>query len=235
MLRNFPFAPRRLESKPTDTLIGAANESFEISSLREVKGRRVIGSLGEDPEDLSVAACVKRSSRHDHLKEGERHETGAGKGEENPSRLEKLESKEVDILVPPAAAAQLTPRFDKFGGIQDNEVKQAARVAEIAKNLEDVSVDVFEAIFIEVVEFPVLICQRESSGRGINVRYLYRAGLERMNAESPGVGEGVKHLGALRIVGRHHAVFSLVEVATCFLAVLDVYEEPAIFFPDHEK
>ncbi len=105
-----------------------ANEAFEISAFREVERRRMVLGLCEDPQHLSLTSRIKGSIGHNLLKEVRREQSRTRKGEESSPWLEKLEGKEIDVLVTPRSLEQVASGVHKFRGVQDDEVKAAVGV-----------------------------------------------------------------------------------------------------------
>ena len=89
----------------------------------------MVPGLAEKADDLRFSMGVKSSISDDLLEEESRHKPGAGKGEEDSSLSEQLESEEVDILVPAARPFDLAAGFDKSRRVEDDEVELPARMA----------------------------------------------------------------------------------------------------------
>ena len=89
----------------------------------------MVPGLTEKADDLRFSMRVKSCISDDLLEEESRHKPGAGKSEKEPSLPEQLESQEVDVLVPAARLRDLAAGFDKFRGVQDDEVELTAGFA----------------------------------------------------------------------------------------------------------
>jgi len=89
----------------------------------------MVPGLAEKADDLRIPMRVKSRISDNLLEEERRHKPGAGKSEKDASLPEQLESEEVDVLVSAARPFELAAGFDKFRGVEDDEVELAAGFA----------------------------------------------------------------------------------------------------------
>jgi hypothetical protein len=150
-------------------------------------------------------------------------------------RVEKLEGKEIDVLVASRSLKHPASRVNKFRGIQSNEVKAPVEVSKLAQNLEDISLQVINLERVKPVDLQIAASELHGACGRLHLRYMVRSASQCPDPESAGIGKAVEDRGAVGIIRKGLPVLALVQVETCFVAFPDVHKESARPFLNLEE
>jgi hypothetical protein len=207
------------------TLRSPANKAFEISAFREVEGRRMVGTLSEDPHDLRFTPGIKGCIGHDLLKEVKGNQSGTRKGEKNATWSKKLESEEINVLIAAGSLEQLASGLHKFRGVQNNEVKAPVKVSEFAQNLKDIPFHMINLSRIKPIDLHIAHAELNGARRGLHVCHMLCSASQCPDPESAGVRKAVEDQTSFDIVRKSLPIFPLIQVKTCFVTLPDVHKE----------
>ena len=183
----------------------------------------MVGRLLEDARHARRLAGVPCGVSDDFLEQFGRHGARAGERQQRSAWIQQLERQEVEIFVAAAALFQLGLCLDEFRRIQNNQIKGFARVAACAKILEDIRLFIGENAPIQLVGFHVLACHFQGVFRRIDLCDGCRAKTGRAETEAARVAEAVEDGFAVEVDREGAAVFALVQIVACLVAVGDVH------------
>ena len=104
-------------------LAGAHYQPLEVEAFRIGGADGVIGCLGQEFQDLGIAAGIEGRIGHYLLEQALLHQAGAGVGQEHATRRQQLEGQHVDVLVAATGAQQLGLALGKLGRIQHDDIE----------------------------------------------------------------------------------------------------------------
>ncbi len=196
----------------------------------------MIGGLGQELQDLGVAAGIERCIGDDLLEQALFHQAGAGVGQQHATRRQQLERQHVDVLVAAAGAQQLGLALGKLGRIQHDDVKLLALLAVFTQQLEHVVTDKLGVAGIQPVQLGVLAGDVQRILGEIHVDHLLGAALEGINAKTTGVAEAVEHPLAFGVLGGGLTVVTLIQIEAGLVTVADVHQDlDAAILLDHHR
>ena len=185
----------------------------------------MIGCLGQEFQDLGIAAGIEGRIGHYLLEQALLHQAGAGVGQEHATRRQQLEGQHVDVLVAAAGAQQLGLALGKLGRIQHDDIELLALLAIFAQELEDVVTHELGVAGIETVQFGVLAGDVQRILGEIDVDYLLGTALEGIDPETAGVAEAVEHPLAFSVFRCGKAVIPLIQIETRLVTVANIDQD----------
>jgi hypothetical protein len=195
----------------------------------------MVPGLAEKADDLRISMRVKSRIRDNLLEEERRHKPGAGKSEKDAPLPEQLESEEVDVLVSAARPFELAAGFDKFRGVEDDEVELAAGFAVLSQTMEDIIFHIFYSSGVNPIQFRMEFRNLQGRTGRFDVGNLGCVGFECPDSKGSSVGETVEDFGASGEFLQGISVFPLIEIEPGFVPPLNIHKESARAFLDCDE
>jgi len=173
----------------------------------------MVGGLGSAFEKTERAPGITRGGEDGIEQHGFAHVMGTRTSDQDPPRVQKLQSAEINFSIAARCAVERGSGFREGGGIEDDCLEAAAPGTVIGEKIKDISIhklDVLNAIKLTVS------ARRGERGAGIH-GFDSRAILSQVERETAGRGEAIQGF-AVCPAGGGHVVFPLIEIDAGFLA-----------------